>query len=503
MKPSRCRDWLVATLVGACVIAAPEVTAQTAAAGRVEFAIGSPMAAGRDNRARPLAKGAAIYEGDLISTGAGRVQLRFSDGGFMSLQPQTQFKVEQYRYAGKQDGTERGIFNLVKGGMRTITGLIGKKENKNYRVHTKVATIGVRGTEYSLSMDAALHGSVASGQIDVCSAGGCAPFAQGDSFVVSHGAARPAMTLRKAHLPGPHPGEQREAPPQSDEGEKSGQQSASAPPSESAPPPGEEGAKGPLAGSPPPPPGGGQGFVQGDTTDNTGTSVAFKLTGSHFLAIATARYRGAANPLFGIEAPYMDNVLLDENGLAIKVGSWDLEGVKGGNNGFGAGGEGLQAGSSLSFHYAIGYPTLPQDIQWMQVNTPVIAYAPLAGTSPTGFFGSPPAKEDTLGRFLGGSLSVNLTASTASLQMNLEIADKVLSVSGPNMPITVGNMGNPATVFGGACSAGSQCRVDGFFIGPKAQNAALVYEFGGEPITLTTGPTTVTARGMAVFQKAP
>lgn len=328
----------------------PASGAPPAPAGRVEFAIGSPTATGPDKRARPLARGASVFEGDLVHTGAGRVQLRFTDGGFMSLQPQTQFKVEQYRYAGKADGTEKGIFNLVKGGMRTITGLIGKNDNKNYRVHTKVATIGVRGTEYSLNLDGGLHGSVASGQIDVCSAGGCAPFARGESFVVPHAAARPVMTLRKASLPAPQPGERHHDEASQEQGDKPpAQQTASGPPPEGAPPPdgspppeggplaegspppggkpGTGSSQGPdMAGNmpppPPPPPDSTIGFVQGNATDGTGTSAAFKLTGSHFLAIATARYRGTANPLFGIEAPYMGTAVLDSNGQAMTVGAW-------------------------------------------------------------------------------------------------------------------------------------------------------------------------------------
>jgi len=39
---------------------------------------------------------------------------------------------------------------LVRGGFRTITGYIGHKNKRNYRVKTSVATIGIRGTHYGL-----------------------------------------------------------------------------------------------------------------------------------------------------------------------------------------------------------------------------------------------------------------------------------------------------------------------------------------------------------------
>lgn len=46
------------------------------------------------------------------------------------------------------DGS-RAFFRLVKGGFRSVSGLIGKVNQDNYRVSTPVATIGIRGTRYS------------------------------------------------------------------------------------------------------------------------------------------------------------------------------------------------------------------------------------------------------------------------------------------------------------------------------------------------------------------
>ena len=45
------------------------------------------------------------------------------------------------------DGTL--LFNFIRGGMRTVSGAIGKVNRNNYRVQTPVATIGIRGTSYA------------------------------------------------------------------------------------------------------------------------------------------------------------------------------------------------------------------------------------------------------------------------------------------------------------------------------------------------------------------
>jgi len=135
------------TLIAALISAAFPLTSQ-AAAGRVEFAVGSVNAVGRDGSSRALTKGGEIDNGDTIQTAEGRAQIRFSDGGYISLQPNTEFKVEDYSYSGKPDGSEKGVFSLVKGGLRAITGAIGHTNKQAYRVNTPVATIGIRGTEY-------------------------------------------------------------------------------------------------------------------------------------------------------------------------------------------------------------------------------------------------------------------------------------------------------------------------------------------------------------------
>ena len=124
-----------------------------AAAGRVEFAIGNAVALAADGTQRPLSKGTEISAGDIVKTTDGRAQLRFLDGGYISLQPNTEFKVEDYNYSGKADGSELGIFKLIKGGLRAITGSIGKANKQAYRMNTPVATIGIRGTEWLSQYD--------------------------------------------------------------------------------------------------------------------------------------------------------------------------------------------------------------------------------------------------------------------------------------------------------------------------------------------------------------
>jgi hypothetical protein len=116
-----------------------------AAAGRTEFTIGGVTLA-RGGIEQPLARGTELDNGDVIRTNEGRAQIRFTDGSYVSLQPNTEFGIREYRFEQKTDGSERGFFGLVKGAMRTVTGLIGRVNRDRYQIATPTATVGIRGT---------------------------------------------------------------------------------------------------------------------------------------------------------------------------------------------------------------------------------------------------------------------------------------------------------------------------------------------------------------------
>ena len=83
--------------------------------GKVQFVTGNVTAIDVNGTTRALTKGADIQNGDMIQTADGRAQVRFIDGGYMSFQPNTVFKVEDYHFSGQADGSEKGFFRLVKG----------------------------------------------------------------------------------------------------------------------------------------------------------------------------------------------------------------------------------------------------------------------------------------------------------------------------------------------------------------------------------------------------
>ena len=175
------------------------VSAQAAnSAGAVEFANGPVRVTGAAGE-RLVKKGDPIEVGDEVNTGAGRAQVRFTDGGFVSLQPNTQFRVDEYNFNGKADGTEKSLFSFAKGALRAITGLIGKGSNKDaYAVRTAVATIGIRGTGYTGESDGtSLKAAVFDGRIFLRNAAGELEVTRGNAAFVRDVNTAPQLTFNR------------------------------------------------------------------------------------------------------------------------------------------------------------------------------------------------------------------------------------------------------------------------------------------------------------------
>jgi hypothetical protein len=191
-----------AVLLGVIAAAYP-MAGYCVAAGRADFVVGSVEAVAADGSRRTLSKGSEISVGDAISTAAGaRAQVRFIDGGYVSLQPNTQFRVDQFNYQNKTDGKEQGFFSLLKGGLRAITGAIGKVNRNTYKVATPSATIGIRGTGYKAEIrDDGLFVSVGEGAISLTNNVGLLVVTAGNAAFVANSNTAPAPTTEQPQLP--------------------------------------------------------------------------------------------------------------------------------------------------------------------------------------------------------------------------------------------------------------------------------------------------------------
>lgn len=412
------------------IAAAYPAVAHSAPAARVEFAIGNPTAQGPGGTVRPLTKGVEVGNGDMIDTRDGRVQLRFVDGAYMSLQPQSQFRIDDFRYNGKQDGTEKGFFSLVKGGLRTITGLVGRTNKNAYLVTTSVATIGIRGTEYTIQYGKSVSGTVGEGEIKVCNGGGCLEVTNGESYYVRGSDVRPEMSDKKVDLQPQQP-----------------------------PPPVL-----PI-------------FVAAENRDENGDSVSFILTGPQTVHFAYVEGSFPPGPVPNTAAVFDETGALRQADFGGVVKYWNGPVYDQGNDGIiawsrwtgdfvrDAAGNPLTDLQTRSLHNVAGLPTSAANLGQLNLAQLKGTYELAGGTTPTWSSGG-----------VAGSLSgASLVANFGNMQVTGSVAVNVGGTvySGTTLGF-ISSMGSTFTGFGGS-SAGA-LNFSGFFAGTNAMRAGMAYD---------------------------
>jgi hypothetical protein len=113
-------------------------------------ALKGEVVAGRKYKRR-LEVGHSVYSTEhLVSAKDSYAHLQFRDGSSVSLQAESAFDIVNYKY--NEPGYKNiSAYKLIAGGLRFVTGLIGKKEPSAFSLSTRVVTIGVRGTDFSIN----------------------------------------------------------------------------------------------------------------------------------------------------------------------------------------------------------------------------------------------------------------------------------------------------------------------------------------------------------------
>jgi hypothetical protein len=139
----------------AALLAAPAmpVLAQSAPAqvGTVTHLSGVLVAKRADGGTRLLSVKSAVTEGETLSTEQGTyARVKFDDDAEVVLRPSTQLKIDSYQYQSARPERDNVLMSLLKGGMRSVTGLLGRRSRDKVKFGTATATIGIRGTHFGM-----------------------------------------------------------------------------------------------------------------------------------------------------------------------------------------------------------------------------------------------------------------------------------------------------------------------------------------------------------------
>lgn len=142
-------------------LALPALARAADPVARVTHLSGLLTAKHLDGTSKILAVKSEIFPGDILNTEKNTyARVKFVDEAEAVLRPDTQLSVERYSYDAAKPQSDGIGLNLFKGGMRAVTGLIGKRSKEAVSYATPTATIGIRGTTFIAQYVPPLSGPV-------------------------------------------------------------------------------------------------------------------------------------------------------------------------------------------------------------------------------------------------------------------------------------------------------------------------------------------------------
>jgi hypothetical protein len=171
-------------ILGLSLLTALNVNAQSTA-GKTLISKGKVTASANDV-SRDLKRRSVIFDTDVITTGKNsKAQLRMTDGGMIALKQNTELQITDYHFSD-ENGKGSVVMELVKGGLRSVTGAIKAKNGGDYNLKTPTGSIGIRGTHYEVELiDGEMFLAVWDGAVDVTvdsNGGNTVSFGQGENF---------------------------------------------------------------------------------------------------------------------------------------------------------------------------------------------------------------------------------------------------------------------------------------------------------------------------------
>lgn len=118
-------------------------------AGTVVQLSGPLLAKKADGAVKILSMKSEVESGDTLVTEKNTyAMVKLIDNSEITLKPGTQFKIENFAYDADKPAGDNASFNLLKGGLRSVTGALGKRNKEKFAMKTPSATIGIRGTTF-------------------------------------------------------------------------------------------------------------------------------------------------------------------------------------------------------------------------------------------------------------------------------------------------------------------------------------------------------------------
>ena len=120
--------------------------------GEITKQIGQEGSISRDNDTIVTNEGVGINMNDAITTSKAKLQLTFEDNTEVNITQQSKLIIDDFVY-DPSAGTGKLAMNVAMGTVRYASGAISRNSRENVRLRTPTATIAVRGTDFTMTVD--------------------------------------------------------------------------------------------------------------------------------------------------------------------------------------------------------------------------------------------------------------------------------------------------------------------------------------------------------------
>ena len=107
----------------------------------------------RNKSSVEVKKSTSVDSMDLVQTGNGVVGIKFEDDTQVRVTENSKLVIDDFVYDPKKKGAGKLALKVVMGTVRYASGNIAHENNKNVAVNTPTATIAVRGTAFTMTVD--------------------------------------------------------------------------------------------------------------------------------------------------------------------------------------------------------------------------------------------------------------------------------------------------------------------------------------------------------------
>jgi len=134
-----------------CVWASTAASA-TEAVGGIDLQTGVGVI-DRDGKKVPSQVMSEIFMNDLISSKDGDIGITFVDDTVVAISPGSELTVDDFVYDPNNAANSKLAVDVVSGTVRYASGNIAHQNNQNVAINTPTATIAVRGTNFTATVD--------------------------------------------------------------------------------------------------------------------------------------------------------------------------------------------------------------------------------------------------------------------------------------------------------------------------------------------------------------